>query len=739
MPVEFEKNTLILSGVGVDENPMHVDLNWCDFFVHVHDLPLSKISVEIAALIENKIGRFRDIETAESRRTWGATMTIRVPLNVSQPLFRALRICTTSGEELVVSFTYERLQNFCYLCGMPGHVSNFCEERFVEGFVGREMTCHTALGCVLLRVPGVQTPGESPSRLGRDIEALNDTDHPIRNTDGGSAADASQSASNHTVPLNRDVYTRPQDHSSRANDESHVPEMGMVARDDQEHNLAASSSIQQKTLPLHQAQSAGPCLGLESDMVIDDGLVTIPIQFTAVADGVREAKCRHLLDEESDVLTTSQDIMKLLVWNCQGLGSPWIVRVLSELIRFHNPGLVFLFETKCKRRKCDNLKEKFNLFGINVDSHGRAGGLILLWRKDINLEGLPTSGPRVRGSKFNWSNRREDSANVCVRLDRTCALLEWKLRFPYVIVQIERARGFDHSPLLVMLDGSPTAAAKSKKLFRFEAMWTYDARCKDTICSAWKPLTEGSAGDHLTHNTRYIRQELTDWDKVTFRNVNKQIKELEELLSLDANLNSIPIASRRAALRGKLDKCLTREEIMWKQLGKAQWLREGDLNIAFFHTRASTRRRKNTSSRLKLGDGSWSQTTEQVQHTILDYFGNLFASSLPLDEDIEMAIGGILAKVSAEMNRLIQPYSADEVQLALSQMLKPILASIMSESQSAFFLATPEAMHCIKRILRTLEAAFGLKINLEKSSVAYSKNVPLEGRDALAQSWVSVW
>ncbi|KAL0410750.1 UNVERIFIED_CONTAM: hypothetical protein Slati_3664700 [Sesamum latifolium] len=110
-PWSFEKNMLILSGVGVDENPMHVDINWCEFFVHVHDLPLSKMTMKIAALIGNKIGRFRDLELEESGRVWGASLRIRVVIDVTQPLFRALRIHTTLGDELDVSFTYERLQN----------------------------------------------------------------------------------------------------------------------------------------------------------------------------------------------------------------------------------------------------------------------------------------------------------------------------------------------------------------------------------------------------------------------------------------------------------------------------------------------------------------------------------------------------------------------------------------------------------------------------------------------------
>lgn len=37
--------------------------------------------------------------------------------------------------------------------------------------------------------------------------------------------------------------------------------------------------------------------------------------------------------------------MKLLSWDCQGLGSPEAVPILWNLVRFHNPDVVFLIET----------------------------------------------------------------------------------------------------------------------------------------------------------------------------------------------------------------------------------------------------------------------------------------------------------------------------------------------------------------------------------------------------------
>ncbi|XP_011071498.1 zinc finger BED domain-containing protein RICESLEEPER 1-like [Sesamum indicum] len=72
-PWSFEKNVLVLSGIDVNENLMHVDLGWSDFYVDVHDLPLTKINLGIAAFIRNKIGKFRDLEM---ELLWIFTITV---------------------------------------------------------------------------------------------------------------------------------------------------------------------------------------------------------------------------------------------------------------------------------------------------------------------------------------------------------------------------------------------------------------------------------------------------------------------------------------------------------------------------------------------------------------------------------------------------------------------------------------------------------------------------------------
>ncbi|KAL0303028.1 UNVERIFIED_CONTAM: hypothetical protein Sradi_6170900 [Sesamum radiatum] len=93
------------------------------------------MNVGVATFIGNHLGKFKDMEMDERGCSWGATLRIRVSLNVNAPLKRALKITTPLGSEHLVSFTYERLPNFCYLCGRLGHIGKYCELAFCEGFV----------------------------------------------------------------------------------------------------------------------------------------------------------------------------------------------------------------------------------------------------------------------------------------------------------------------------------------------------------------------------------------------------------------------------------------------------------------------------------------------------------------------------------------------------------------------------------------------------------------------------
>ncbi|KAL0438583.1 UNVERIFIED_CONTAM: hypothetical protein Slati_2341300 [Sesamum latifolium] len=133
-PWSFERNLLILSAITMNENPQEVNLDWAAFHIHVHGLPLSKMSKEMSHFIGDHLGRFIDVDADSTGQVWGSSMRLRISLDVTKPLRRVLKIRTSLGDEQLLSFTYEKLPNFCYLCGCLGYLSKFCELRFAEKF-----------------------------------------------------------------------------------------------------------------------------------------------------------------------------------------------------------------------------------------------------------------------------------------------------------------------------------------------------------------------------------------------------------------------------------------------------------------------------------------------------------------------------------------------------------------------------------------------------------------------------
>jgi exonuclease III len=84
--------------------------------------------------------------------------------------------------------------------------------------------------------------------------------------------------------------------------------------------------------------------------------------------------------------------MKLLSWNCSGLGKASAVRAIRQLILTHHPDMIFLTETKFQ--SCD-FNKKANSFGpslsncfvvdCTISPRNRKGGLALFLSKDVKI------------------------------------------------------------------------------------------------------------------------------------------------------------------------------------------------------------------------------------------------------------------------------------------------------------------------------------------------------------------
>lgn len=131
-----------------------------------------------------------------------------------------------------------------------------------------------------------------------------------------------------------------------------------------------------------------------------------------------------------------------------------------------------------------------------------------------------------------------------------------------------------------------------------------------------------------------------------------------------------------------LNYWLEKEDEIWRQRSRINWLQSGDRNMRFFHEKALARFKKNYIVGL-LDVGRWQEEDDKIEGIAVDYYSTLFKSSncTVFTEVLE----AIQHKVSLAINQtLTKDFTATEVQMVLKQMY-PLKALSLNGMPALFF------------------------------------------------------
>jgi hypothetical protein len=157
---------------------------------------------------------------------------------------------------------------------------------------------------------------------------------------------------------------------------------------------------------------------------------------------------------------------------------------------------------------------------------------------------------------------------------------------------------------------------------------------------------------------------LQQWSKENFGSVNTELEQTRNKLAELINMNADHMEIR--AVTDRMNELLYREEMMWLQRSRINWLREGDRNTKFFHSKAVWRARKNRIKKLRDDNGAWQDNVQVMGQMATNYFKNLFEADASIVPDPVLEL--FEEKITAKKNeKLCMEFTDREIADALFQ------------------------------------------------------------------------
>jgi hypothetical protein len=133
-PWTFDKCLLVMEEFDATKNLDEYAFDKINIWVHIFKLPLGMMNRATGEDIGDQIGEFVGVDGVEDGLAMGRFLRVKVKMLITKPLMRGTMVeAGEEGKTRWCPFEYEFLLDFCFVCGLIGHVDRECSIKLKKG------------------------------------------------------------------------------------------------------------------------------------------------------------------------------------------------------------------------------------------------------------------------------------------------------------------------------------------------------------------------------------------------------------------------------------------------------------------------------------------------------------------------------------------------------------------------------------------------------------------------------